>query len=182
MCCNAVGLMLCALCLHAIRDAPRAERLIAHVPVRAIGWYRGEIRSVIRSAKNYRARTVLHHLLPDVVRECGSFPSAPVIPIPPSKPGLLRRGYGLARTLARMSGRPIHDVLDLRDVGTQRGRGARARAAGRQFEVRGAVPPCAVLIDDVVTSGATVSAAIAALEGRGCRVVGIVALALVPMR
>ncbi|MFM6967835.1 MAG: phosphoribosyltransferase family protein [Microbacteriaceae bacterium] len=81
-----------------------------------------------------------------------------------------------------MSGRPIRDVLVLRDDGTQRGRGAGERAARRHFEVRGAVPPEAVLVDDVVTTGATVRAAVAALAAKGCRVVGVVALALVPTR
>ena len=174
--------MLCARCAAFIVDGPRATRSVAGIPVRAVGWYRGELRSLIRSAKNYRARAVLSHLRPALASEFDAFPVVPLVPVPPSRPGLVRRGYGLARAIATSRGRPIRDVLILRDSGTQRGRGAHEREAGRAFGVRGAVPATVVLVDDVVTTGATVRAAISALEANGCRVVGVVALALVPSR
>ena len=180
--CGRLGRLLCSSCLAVISSLSPVTRTIGQVDVHAVGWYRGELRTVIRQAKNFRARAVLINLSPTIRRLLDFSRPVPVIPIPPSRPGKVRRGYGLARPIAMAIGWPICDVLVIRDPGSQRGRGAEQRTQDRRFTIRGRVPSRAILVDDVVTTGATVSAAIAALADAGCRVVGVFALALVPPR
>lgn len=180
--CRRRGRLLCVDCAALLNQPHSVTHEVAGVPVYAVGWYQGELRTVVRRAKNYRSRAVIAHLEPSLNRVFARFDRVPVIPVPPSKPGMLRRGYGLARPIATVSRLPIVDVLRIRDSGTQRGRRADERSRGREFQVRGKVPTTAVLVDDVVTTGATVSAAITALAESGCRVIAVVALALVASR
>lgn len=180
--CRQMGPMLCAACLGAIQTASRPTVTVGSVPVIALGWYAAELRAVIRAAKNYRARAVLGKVRADIYGLFDALPIVPVIPIPPSRPGFLRRGYGLGAEIARMSGRPVVDAVRLADSGTQRGKSLSERVAARRVAVSSAVPDRAILVDDVLTTGATARASIDALSAHGCRVVAVVVLATVPVR
>jgi len=107
------------------------------------------------------------------------FGDVTVLPMPSSRPGFLARGYGLAMVIARLLGRPIADCLALDDVGSQRGRGRmeRRNRAVRLERVRPAVGTRVVIVDDVVTTGASVDAAINACLQAGIRVAGVVTIA-----
>ena len=101
-------------------------------------------------------------------------PYAAIVPVPPHPARLRKRGYDpaalLARALARRTGLPLVPALrrsaaDSRQLGASR---AQRLAAGRlQFTPRGPAPPIAILIDDVHTTGATLSACAAALRSAG---------------
>jgi predicted amidophosphoribosyltransferase len=106
--------------------------------------------------------------------------------VPPDRDRALRRGDHPAERLARALGRgwglPAQPLL-ARRAGSrrQRGLGRSERQANvlGAFRALGQGPPprTLVLVDDVYTTGATVSAAAAALLGAGCERVDVVTLA-----
>ena len=84
--------------------------------------------------------------------------------------------------IARMLGRPVLNILRLRDAGTQKGRSAAERARQRTMTARQPRVTRVILVDDVLTTGASMRAAIGALSSVNCEVVAIVVLAVVPSR
>ena len=122
-------------------------------------------------------------LLPEGVTECA------VVPVPTTRARRRRRGYNqaglLATSLGSASGWPVIEALE-------RGGGARTQVSlrpmerlanvRRAFSLRDAsVGPLegihVVLVDDVLTTGATVSAASEVLERAGVVGVSVVAFA-----
>jgi predicted amidophosphoribosyltransferase len=106
-------------------------------------------------------------------------PAAPtggvaIVPVPPHPARLRKRGYDpaglLARALARRTGLPLAPVLrrgatPSRQLGASRDE--RLRAGRLEFTPRGPAPQTAILVDDVHTTGATLSACASALRGAG---------------
>lgn len=109
------------------------------------------------------------------------------VPVPLHPLRLAERGYNQSALLARELSRLSHGRVDARRLrrlrNTQqqakRNRGQRDENVASAFVVRKrlGVPRSVVLVDDVVTSGATLRACIAALRAAGDRVVGCVAVA-----
>jgi len=107
---------------------------------------------------------------------------ATLVPVPAAPRRRRRRGFDpaeeIARALARATARPLAGCLRRADGPRQVGRDRRERLASPpQVRARGAVPERAVLVDDVVTTGATLAACAAALRGAGSREVGALAFA-----
>jgi predicted amidophosphoribosyltransferase len=96
------------------------------------------------------------------------------------------RGFDQARLLARAVARRLHRpcrVLLKREPGpAQTGRPKRDRVTGPTFTVTGRVPAHVLIVDDVVTTGATMLAAAEALKAAGARTVTGAAAARTPLK
>ena len=87
----------------------------------------------------------------------------------------------IALALARLLGFPLRRCLARRGGPRQVGRPRAARLADPpRVRLRGAVPPLALLVDDVCTTGATLGACAATLREGGCS--GVVALVVARVR
>jgi predicted amidophosphoribosyltransferase len=185
------------------------------IPLVAALSYEGIVRSVILAFKN-EGRT-------ELARSLGAPLDAAVtavwhgsgaellVPVPGSRSGAARRGFGPVALIARRAGLVLTPALRAVGAGPEQKsltlEQRRAAGAG-QIDVRrlGALPLEAphsetsqngtgrwrvrapvrgrriVLVDDVVTSGATLRAAMCALRAAGAEVVGCAAIAATPRR
>ena len=166
----------CPLCAMPRREAPcatcRDDGLIHLDAVQAGFAYRGTMRQLVGDAKagaRPAAVTALAGLLP--------LPEAAVqavVAVPPS-PGR-RPGPHLATACARLAARrlgvpfltPLRCTRHAREQ-HRLSRAERARNVVGLFTCRGPVPERVLLVDDILTSGATASAAAAALRAHGAK-------------
>jgi len=143
---------------------------------RSIGAYEGSLRAIVHALKYDPRRTIARHLAARM-RVAGAGVLADVdlaVPVPLHPSRERTRGFNQARELARHLGPPMLDAL----VRTRRTASqADLPAARRHANVRGAFSCCRedvadatiVLVDDVSTTGATLSACAAALMEAGAQ-------------
>ena len=178
--CGEPGAGLCAACASSAE--PRSEHLDG-ILVRAAGAYSGVLRAAILTIKHGErgALDPLAALLAPLVA-----PGVTLVPVPTTRRRAAERGFDQARELARRTAHlaavPWADLLR-NHGGPQRGRGRSARLGARgRFAVRrdAVLPGVAMLVDDVLTTGATLGDAADALMAAGCRVVGALVVARTP--
>jgi len=158
--------------------------------VRSAVWFDHEARAIVHYLK-YRGYHRLADLAADVmVRHLPVPREAILVPVPLSARRLRSRGYNqaalLAAALARRWSLPVREDLLTRPLqrGSQtaltpqeRMANVRAAFAAGRGGPRGTEQPQLVLVDDVLTTGATVCAAAAALGTAGWRWLGAVTFA-----
>ncbi|MFL0565725.1 ComF family protein [Microbacterium sp. 179-I 1D1 NHS] len=187
--CDLNDVDLCERCVAELRPDPRARRL-GGLEVRSALVFDAVAARVIRAFKE-EGRTALAAPLGRALRE--AWPSgwdAVPVPIPASRPSMRRRGYAPVVLVCRRAGwRPFALLRVVRPTADQRVLGRRERAANLAGVMRvrpGAAARLAgrsvVLIDDVVTTGATLAEAARALAEAGVPVTGAVTIASTPLR
>jgi ComF family protein len=195
---------LCRGCHARLRFLGAEIAPLDGLPLWAAVAYDGPARDLVHGLK-YRGAVALAEALaaqiaanapwdllgaPMAAAPAGSVPpTMGLVPVPTTRSRVRRRGYDhaglLAAALARRTGLPVATCLERRDGGVSqvgRGRGARRAALAGAIRVRSAPPPAAVLVDDVVTTGATAGACAAALRAAGCERVVALAYARTPGR
>lgn len=185
--CDHPGRALCDPCVAALAD-PR--------PVAGAGvstWsmlrYEGAGARVVRSLKQEGRTGIarpLGRLLHAALVEQG-WDHAALVPVPTTRAAMRRRGYAVPEVLARRAGRAPARLLRVQGgaVSDQRtlGRAERERNVAGTFVVRAqARGTDVVVVDDVVTTGATIREAARALAVAGAHVLGAVTVADTPKR
>jgi ComF family protein len=154
--------------------------------VRALGPHQGALAQAVHQLK-YRA-------VADLARELATrlqpalTPDQTLVPVPLHPDRERERGFNqaqlLAVALARGSGLPLARALvRTRPTRSQVGLSAAARRQNVQgaFAALPPVPPRAVLIDDVITTGATLRECARALRQAGAQQVSALVVAFAPL-
>jgi ComF family protein len=194
--------VLCAACARALPRLPpgdllkRRSRLVALV---AESPYSGEIERFVHRFKYPRSgllgldpapEALLSALLVDAAARLGARAPDLVVPVPQHPASLRRRGFNPAACLAHALCRARslefapRALVKLRDTPSQTGLDRRARRANvaNVFRARAGcrLPPRIWLVDDVVTTSATLEEAARALRRAGAREVSAVCVAQTP--
>lgn len=200
--CGQVGVPICNNCKYNIISDP-FERCIGCGGValpsglcgRCIvpygrGWvvdaYRGPMGDVIKGMKIVSMRQVATVLGEILASRLPRLPSHVVIvPVPTLRSHIRQRGFDHTRIIATTTSRHLKVPVEflLRRIGKSMQRGAtgaqRRQQAKEAFRVEGVINPDAIylLVDDVVTTGATIREASKLLRAAGAKDVWVAVLA-----
>ncbi|MBX3312316.1 MAG: hypothetical protein KF916_05400 [Microbacteriaceae bacterium] len=184
--CGKLPKPVCVGCANGLfEEALFESRQILGINIHYAFAYRGGPRELILALKQHGetevARLLALVLQPLLTREVGVADTV-IVAIPPTATSMRRRGFWPMQLVLRQAGLPVRNLLKWsRKVKAQHNLPRAARRQNRQGALT-AKPAVAgrnvVLVDDVVTTGATVIEARRAISEAGGEVVAVVALAL----
>jgi predicted amidophosphoribosyltransferase len=203
--CDAPDVGLCEACLVELypqlcrRDAGQDAAEVAGVPVWSGLVFEGVSARVMRALKEDGRTPLARALAPalsaafDAVCEStgGATPFAMrsagvvAVPLPTSRAAYRRRGYRVVELIAARAGIRCERLLvQARGTSDQRalGRVERQANVAHSLRARDAAGLHVVIIDDVITTGATVGEATRALRAAGATVIGAATVAGTPRR
>ncbi len=186
--CGSEGRALCAVCAPALAPSLRTEPVAGVGPVTSALRYEGVARSVLLALKEQGRTGLASRLAPPFAAAVADALATDVLPVavPSSRAARRRRGFEPVRLLASRAGiRLLPAFLPARPHAVQKGLDAASRARNLDgvFALARPVDGLRVLLlDDVVTTGATLAAAAGVLRAGGAEVVGAAVLAATPRR
>ncbi len=198
--CRCSGLGLCDRCLAAIRAVRpfRAAELTGLPPVYAAGPYAGVLRDVLIAAKERSALGLLPILAERLAAALAALllaiPSSPLVPVqlvnvPTLRARAAERGVDHTRELTRLAAvrlrrlgvavtaRPLLVIQRRPQDQSELTRDQRWRNLQGAFRARSVGSMPVVLVDDIVTTGATLAEAVRACQVAGGVVLGCVTVA-----
>jgi ComF family protein len=151
--------------------------------VHSVFAYTGIGQRLVRDLKFHNRRTGLRPLA-GALAEALPAGFDVVVAVPASGEHRRRRGYDLPELLAAALGRrlslPVEQPLRRTDDGMQHARSRAERLRSDGFLAVGASRPTVLLVDDVVTTGATARSCARALRAAGAATVELCVLAVTP--
>jgi ComF family protein len=186
---------LCPACRADLRWLSSKQPAGAGVPAWAAVSYEGSARSLVRSLKFRGALRLADTMAAQMAANAppGLLEGRSLVPVPLHPARRRRRGFNqamaIALALSRRTGLQVADCLErtsggarASQVGMARDERLSALEGSIRLRARAPVPLRVLLVDDVVTTGATLRACAAALATAGVGEVGAIVYARTPGR
>jgi len=188
--CGVEGRALCAPCAAELSERVATREVTGVGPVTSSLRYDGVPRAALLALKEQGSTVLATHLAPPLasgVRAAlAGKPGAVLAAVPSTRAARRRRGYEPVRVLAGRAGIRLSPLFAAaRPHAVQKGLGVGDRTRNLEGVFTLARPVAAlrvVLLDDVLTTGATLAAVAEVLRAGGAEVVGAAVLADTPRR